>query len=262
MLKRIVSGLLGVPVLLAVVYFGGTALFAATLVVALIGLYEFYQAMEAAKLNPIKPIGYIFAIAILSQFHFINMSANPIFWLVMTIIALSIILLANRKYNMIDASITLYGLLYVPVLLGHILLTSQQPNGIVIWLIFITAWGTDTCAYFAGNFFGKRKLCPEISPKKTVEGAIGGILGTMIIAGIFGYFMIKEHMTAVILIGFFGSIFSMLGDLTASVIKRRVGIKDFGNLIPGHGGILDRFDSILFTAPVIYYFLLFMINRL
>ncbi len=261
MLKRIISGVLGIPILLAVVHYGGISLFIATLVVALIGLYEFYRALGQMKLSPIKWVGYLTAFAILSQFYFTSTKINTLFWLVTATIILSIILLSNRKYNMIDASVTIYGVLYVPVLLGHILLTSQQANSIVIWLIFITAWGTDTCAYFAGYFFGKRKLCPIISPKKTVEGAIGGVLGTVIICGIFGYFFIREHLLAVLLIGLCGSVISMLGDLTASIIKRTVGIKDFSNLIPGHGGILDRFDSILFTAPVVYYFLLFMINR-
>ncbi|HZK37926.1 MAG TPA: phosphatidate cytidylyltransferase, partial [Clostridia bacterium] len=164
------------------------------------------------------------------------------------------------KYNFIDISITLYSLIYIPFLLGHILLITKQANDIVIWLIFIAAWGTDTLAYFSGYLFGKRKLCPSISPKKTVEGAIGGMLGSMIISLIFGYFFLKDYLFAVALIGFLGSIAAQIGDLSASLIKRDIGIKDFGNIMPGHGGILDRFDSILFTAPTVYYILIFLIN--
>lgn len=261
MLKRVISGVLGIPILLAVVHYGGAILFAAIIIVALIGLYEFYQAIKEKELHPVTWLGYIIAVGILTQFYYSSLRVSVLFWLVLAVITLSFILLTNRKYTIIDASVTIYGILYVPVLLGHILLTSLESNNIVIWLIFITAWGADTCAYFSGYLFGKRKLCPNISPKKTIEGAIGGTLGTVIISGIFGYLFLRDHLLAVLFIGLIGSIVSVMGDLTASIIKRSVGIKDFGNLIPGHGGILDRFDSILFTAPVVYYLLIFMINR-
>lgn len=100
---------------------------------------------------------------------------------------------------------------------------------------------------------GKHKLCPVISPKKTWEGAIGGILGSMILCLVFGLIFMRHAIVICLIVGFLGSIISMFGDLTASIFKRKMGIKDYGNLIPGHGGILDRFDSILFTAPLVYY---------
>ncbi len=261
MLKRVVSGVLGIPLLLAIIYYGGTALYLSVMVVSLIGLYEFYEAVKHKSINPVSSLGFLVSILMIS---FINYSTNPIyilFILVFTTIILSLILLVKPKYNITDASVTIYGIIYVTIFLGHIILTSKQENNIAIWLIFITAWATDTCAYFTGYFLGKKKLCPTISPKKTVEGAIGGTLGAVLISGIFGYVFLKDHLVAVIIMGFVASVLSQTGDLTASIIKRYVGIKDYGNLIPGHGGILDRFDSILFTAPVVYYFLLFMINN-
>ena len=111
----------------------------------------------------------------------------------------------------------------------------------------------------AGYFFGKHKLCPKISPKKTIEGSIGGTLGTMLVSGLFGHFVMPQLMVHCMIMGALGAVFSQFGDLTASIFKRKMGIKDYGNLIPGHGGILDRFDSVLFTAPLIYYYIIFVL---
>lgn len=231
----------------------------ALLIISLIALWEFYNACKG-KFAPLETVGYIGAVLILMLINFTSRCSYIYMLLFILIIALNIIKLINNKYNFIDISITLYGLAYIPFLLGHILLITKQANNIVIWLIFITAWGTDTLAYFSGYLFGRKKLCPSISPKKTVEGAIGGTLGSMVISLIFGYFFLREHLFAVLLIGILGSIMAQIGDLSASSIKRHIGIKDFGNIMPGHGGVLDRFDSILFAAPTVYYILIFLIN--
>ena len=259
MLKRIISAIIGLPFLLAVVIIGGIPLFIAILLISLVALWEFYSACKG-KFTPMKTVGYIGTIIILTLMNFTFKSFYTFMLLFILVIILNIIKLIDHKYNFIDISITLYSLIYIPFLLGHILLITKQANDIVIWLIFIAAWGTDTLAYFSGYLFGKRKLCPSISPKKTVEGAIGGTLGSMIISLIFGYFFLKDYLFAVALIGFLGSIAAQIGDLSASLIKRYIGIKDFGNIMPGHGGVLDRFDSILFTAPTVYYILIFLIN--
>jgi phosphatidate cytidylyltransferase len=131
--------------------------------------------------------------------------------------------------------------------------------GILVWHIFLTAFGTDIMAYFTGYAIGKHKLCPKISPKKTIEGSIGGILGSVLLCGLFGYFVIPGLLLHCIIIGVLGGVVSQFGDLTASIFKRKMGIKDYGNLIPGHGGILDRFDSVLFTAPMVYYYIMLII---
>ncbi len=259
MLKRIISGIIGLPFLLVIVIVGGTPLFIALLLISLVALREFYNACNG-KFIPMKTVGYMGAVIILILMNFMFDFFYILVLLFMSVIILNIIKLIDHKYNFVDISITLYSLIYVPFLLGHILLITKQANDIVIWLIFIAAWGTDTLAYFSGYLFGKRKLCPSISPKKTVEGAIGGTLGSMVISLIFGYFFLKDHLFAVALIGFLGSIAAQVGDLSASSIKRYMGIKDFGNIMPGHGGVLDRFDSILFVAPMVYYILIFLIN--
>ena len=125
--------------------------------------------------------------------------------------------------------------------------------------MFLAAFGTDIMAYFTGMALGRHKLCPHLSPKKSVEGAIGGVLGSMLFCGLFGYFVADGLLTECVTIGLIGSIAAQLGDLSASAFKRQMGIKDYGNLIPGHGGILDRFDSVLFTAPLVYYAMQFVI---
>jgi len=260
MLKRIISAILGIPLLIFLVIQGDILLYLATMIVSLIGLYEFYHAMSSKGYNPVNYVGYILSVVLLTIFY-ISKSANGIFFLlVITIFILSGILLINAKYNVADSSITFYGILYVTIFMGHIILTAELQNKLIIWLIFIIAWSTDTFAYFGGYFWGRKKLCPNISPKKTVAGAITGILGSMISCGVFAFIFFEEYIIMIALLGLFGSVMSQFGDLTASQIKRYTNIKDFGNLIPGHGGILDRFDSILFTAPTVYYFFVFFIK--
>lgn len=142
----------------------------------------------------------------------------------------------------------------------HVVLTDQlEGYAVMVWLIFLTAFGTDVMAYFTGYAIGKHKLCPGISPKKTIEGAIGGTLGSVILCGAFGYFFANEFFIHCMIIGALGGVISQFGDLTASVFKRKMGIKDYGNLIPGHGGVLDRFDSVLFTAPLVYYYIVLVL---
>ena len=143
---------------------------------------------------------------------------------------------------------------YVNIFLDYIILTlnNYELGKVYVWLIFIISFATDTFAYFSGYLLGKHKLIPSISPKKTIEGSIGGILGSIICCMVFGY-IFKFDMMHMIVIGGLGSVVAQLGDLFASSIKRYVGIKDYGKLIPGHGGILDRFDSVILVAPFVYY---------
>ena len=131
-----------------------------------------------------------------------------------------------------------------------------------MWLIFIGSWGSDTMAYVVGRKLGKTKIAPKLSPKKSLEGLIGGIVGAALIGIIFALIFrtqLLESFSNPILIfgltGAIGSVVSQIGDMAASAIKRNKGIKDYGTLIPGHGGILDRFDSVIFIAPIVYFML-------
>jgi len=147
----------------------------------------------------------------------------------------------------------------VALMMSFIFQTRISKDGAyTVWLIFISAWGCDTCAYLVGRAIGKHKMTPVLSPKKSIEGAVGGIVGSALIGALYGT-IFKTNLTefsnpAVFcaIIGACGGFISMFGDLSASAIKRQYQIKDYGNLIPGHGGIMDRFDSIIFTAPLIY----------
>ena len=130
-------------------------------------------------------------------------------------------------------------------------------NGIyMVWFILICSWGSDTCAYCVGKLIGKRKIFPVLSPKKSLEGCIGGVLGAALIGVGYGWFVMERtpgNLTLAAVICALGAVVSMVGDLAASAIKRNKGIKDYGKLIPGHGGIMDRFDSVIVTAPLIYF---------
>jgi phosphatidate cytidylyltransferase len=152
--------------------------------------------------------------------------------------------------------ITIIGMIYIGFFAFHIVLIDQmQDHSILKWLVLITAFGSDVFAYFTGMLFGKHKLAPDLSPKKTVEGAIGGVIGSVALSALFGALFAKELLIHCIVIGMLASPVSMAGDLTASAYKRDMGIKDYGKLIPGHGGIMDRFDSVLFTAPFVFYYI-------
>jgi len=153
-----------------------------------------------------------------------------------------------------------FGIVYVGVMLSYIYQTRMLPGGqFHVWLIFLCSWGCDTCAYCVGVLIGKHKMAPVLSPKKSIEGAVGGVAGAVLLGVIYAFFT-KGGMVEYGIICGVGALISMVGDLAASAIKRNQGIKDYGKLIPGHGGILDRFDSVIFTAPVIYYLSLFLIS--
>ena len=157
-----------------------------------------------------------------------------------------------------------FGVFYVAVMLSYIYQTRLLPGGVfTVWLVFVCSWGCDTCAYCVGMLIGKHKMAPILSPKKSIEGGIGGIVGAALIGVL--YALAINHwgnagaeITQYAIIGAAGGAISQIGDLAASAIKRYHNIKDYGKLIPGHGGILDRFDSVIFTAPIIFYLALFL----
>ena len=173
------------------------------------------------------------------------------------------------KFNANQVAGSIFGLIYTTFMMSFIYYTRESQDGIwFIWVIFITSWVSDTCAYFVGSAMGKHKMTPRLSPKKSWEGAVGGIIGSGIATSIFGLIYEINHESRFLmipvffLIGCIGAFISMCGDLVASAVKRNNNVKDFGNVIPGHGGILDRFDSVLFTAPTVYFMIvLFLVNK-
>lgn len=251
MKKRIIAGLLLVPLLVLIV-FGGIPLYIGEAIIVAIALHEFYKAFEEKNIKPLYYIGYIFSIYLLIKNYF-ELSISYTCIVIFILFLMSIIPILTLRKNIMDIIVTFFGIFYVAFLIDFIILTMDNfaRGKIYVWLIFIIAFITDTCAYFAGYAFGKHKLIPKVSPKKTIEGSIGGILGSTLICLAFGYYF-NIDLRMIGILGFLGSIIAQVGDLFASSIKRYVGIKDYGKLIPGHGGILDRFDSVILVAPFVY----------
>lgn len=266
--KRVVSGLVLFPVAAIILIFGnGFVVDIAVAVLAIMCLHEFYKAFRTSeKATPVSFIGYITA-AMLSLIHII-----PKEWIVKTIglllptilaILFIYVIIKKLKINIIDIAVTFFGICYIVVFLMFIsIIHTNLNNGkLLIWFVFIAAWGTDIFAYIIGKAIGKHHFT-EISPKKTIEGCIGGTLGAVIMAILYSIvckniFSVEFNYLGVAIITIILSILSQIGDLSASSVKRFAGIKDFSNLIPGHGGMLDRIDSVIFVAPFAYF--LFMI---
>ena len=231
---RLISGILLVIAALLTIISGNYVLFVTLLCVSLLGMQELYKAMGVHKEQTefLELAGYLGAIlyyvSLLLGFERYGTMAI----LIALILIMFVYVFSYPKYNADQVMATFFGVVYVAVMLSFILLTRNLPDGkFIVWLIFLCSWGCDTCAYCVGMLIGKHKMAPVLSPKKSIEGAVGGVVGAALL----------------------GALISMVGDLAASAIKRNQGIKDYGKLIPGHGGILDRFDSVIFTAPVIYY---------
>lgn len=248
--KRTFSGLIGLIMLIYIVLKGGYLFYFSIYILSLVGLREFYKAIEKIKIKPVYFIGYVGSTGLFINF----IMENKYLGIIMTslIISLLILIVINKNVSIQDISITIFGIFYIPFLLYHIIYLE---NTKYIWLVFIIAFGTDTFAYISGNLFGKTKLCPNISPKKTIEGSIGGIIGSTALLIIYSMYYDLNPMWEIIILSIICSVTSQLGDLVGSKIKRISGIKDYGFIMPGHGGVLDRFDSIIFTAPIIYYYI-------
>lgn len=251
MLKRVITSVIGLPILFIIINLGNLPLQIAVGLCAVIGLSEFYGVMSQ-KNSLIHYLGYVLSIGYIVILN--NFTFAKFILLLAAFMLLLLIFMVMRSFNIIDCIVTLFGFFYITFLLSFIVLVRRQPDGdIFVWLIFITGWGCDTFAYFFGKLFGKHKLI-SLSPNKTIEGSIGGVIAVIILSSIYAMFTHKSILLFVA-IGLICSVFAQLGDLSASAIKRYSNVKDYGNIIPGHGGFIDRFDSILFTAPVVYIIL-------
>ncbi|WP_053957401.1 phosphatidate cytidylyltransferase [Inediibacterium massiliense] len=257
---RIISALVAIPLFLFIVINKGMILDFSVLILSLIAIHEFFNAFEKIQIFPYKKIGF-FSIIFMSMITFYGLSLKWIMlWFFICTLMILMKILFSKPIDITASSITAIGMFYIVFFMYHIVFVAHlsQYNDL-IWLVFIVAFATDTFAYFSGYLLGSKKLCPTISPKKTIEGAVGGVLGSVMISALFGYYVLPQIFIHCIMIGFVGSVLGQIGDLTASIFKRYTGIKDYGKLMPGHGGVLDRFDSILFTAPVVYYYMMFFL---
>lgn len=247
------------------IFLGGVYLRVGIGILSIFGVYEFYKTSKVKGYRPLAYIGYIMT---LIYYLMLNSKTSDFYLSFMLVLATLVILsipVVNTEYNYIDGAITILGFIYVAVFFSFIVKTNGLKHGeYYVWLIFIASWLCDTSAYYVGRIFGKHKLCPKVSPKKTIEGSIGGLLGSAIACGIFGVYLnsigIGVPLYHFFIIGLLCGVVCQFGDLAASSIKRFSDVKDYSNLIPGHGGILDRFDSILFASVVVYYYIVIVIN--
>ena len=252
---RLLSGILLVAIALLTIISGGPVLFVTLLCVSMIGMQELYKAMKVREegFSVLEIAGYLAALlyyaAVYLDFDRYGMMA-VIFALVLVMF---VYVFTYPKFRAEQIMAAYFGVIYVAVMLSFIYLTRDLSDGkFLVWLIFLCSWGCDTCAYCVGMLIGKHKMAPVLSPKKSVEGGIGGVAGAALL-GVAYAAATGGPMMEYAVICAVGALISMVGDLAASAIKRNQGIKDYGKLIPGHGGILDRFDSVIFTAPVIYF---------
>ncbi len=268
MLVRIISAVVAIPILLFFIIVGGLPLRCAVLVLSLIGMGELYKAVSG-KIKLVHFVG--FALEIVYAYCMYKFEINAyfkaglnyfyiMFFAIITAMLLILIILvfAHKTNTIIDGAITIFGFFYVGLLLS-LICEIRESFFYYSWLPFIYAFGSDTGAYFIGSKFGKHKLTPELSPKKSVEGAIGGVVTAVLLTGIYFYFCTKFYSDITVnmiiyymIVAVVGAALSQVGDLAASSIKRFAGIKDYGKIMPGHGGVLDRFDSVLVTLPVVF----------
>lgn len=252
------SCILMVITILALVV-GGPLLFGAVLAISLIGMMELYRILGAEKSLP-GAIGYLACVLYQFLMYFEGEEYLFAFIIAFFLILMLSFVLAFPKYRSEQINMVFFGFFYVPVMLSFLWqLRLLEGGAYLVWLVFIGSWGSDTCAYLVGSAIGKHKIVPRLSPKKSVEGFLGGIAGSALLGAVYAAVfadklpLFDSPMLACAVMGAASSVISQLGDWAASAIKRNYEIKDYGKLIPGHGGILDRFDSVIFTAPVIFY---------
>ena len=252
---RLISGVVLVAIALVTIGLGNWVLFATLLLVSLIGARELYQAMKVSKkgFSLLELGGYAGIILYYLGMVFLEEKFHLAAILAGLVILMFIYVFRYPEYHAHQVMAAFFGIVYVGVMLSCVYQARMLPGGhFHVWLIFLCSWGCETCAYCAGMLFGKHKMAPVLSPKKSVEGAVGGVAGAVLLGVIFAA-VTKGPAAEYAGICGAGALISMVGDLAASAVKRNMEIKDYGKLIPGHGGILDRFDSVIFTAPVIYY---------
>lgn len=256
--QRIVGAILVFGITIIFVVLGGEFLFLGLLSISLIGMMELYRTIKLHNTG-LAGLGYL-ACIVYYLFLYFDIDQYLLLFILFLLLSLTMYVISFPKYNIEQVSFIFIGLFYVAIMLSYIYkVRVLDDGGYLVWLIFISAWGSDTCAYLVGKSIGKRKFLPKLSPKKTLEGCIGGVVGAVLLGFLYGLIFennfqaINNPKVFFTIICGSASILSQLGDLAASAIKRNHNVKDYGTLIPGHGGILDRFDSIIFVAPVVYY---------
>ncbi len=271
MLKhRVITAAVGVPLIILAIWFGDPWITLFIAAAALAGTYEFYHIANFDRREPLLYLGLLWTLALVLSPHYRNPHLLPIVVTAAMLVSLICLLLRpSREKAFHQWAWTIVGALYVGWMLSYWLnLRGLEDGRNWVYLAMLTTFGNDTGAYFIGRARGKRKLAPRISPSKTWEGAVGGLICAILAATVIAMILklISVELGApfafaywqVIALGFLVGLFAQLGDLVESLLKRNMGVKESGNLLPGHGGVLDRFDSLIFVGAVVYYYVLWV----
>ena len=275
---RLLSGIVLVILAVGGIVLGGCIWVGMLFFISLNAYLELTRATavhtEGKKLNSLEIAGIILTVIYYLYFFYESIFSdifNPevlvliAFYLIFALLVFMVVYVFSfPKYKAGQVMAAYFEFIYAPVLLSFLyLLRDFSGNGAyLLGLVFLCSWGSDTCAYCVGVLFGKHKMTPKLSPKKSIEGAIGGIVGSSLLCALYTHYILNVFSGDEIALNIFGAVFlgavgafiSMIGDLAASAIKRDYNIKDYGKLIPGHGGIMDRFDSVIIVAPLIFFY--------
>lgn len=261
---RLLSGIVLVLLAIILVTAGGKLLYCVTAILSLIGMYELYRVMGIEK-KALGAAGYLACISYYGLVWFDGQQHVTLMAVAALMLIMTIYVFTFPKYGTEQVTVAFFGIFYLGIMLSYLYQVRVMADGkYLVWLIFLSSWGCDTCAYCVGMLFGKHRLAPILSPKKSIEGAIGGVAGSVLLgfgyACLFGERMmeIANPQVACAAACAIAAVISQIGDLAASAIKRNHDVKDYGHLIPGHGGVLDRFDSVIFTAPAIFFAVTFL----
>lgn len=260
--ERLISAVIGVVLFFLVIFSNSLIITAAVLLIVEIALWEMYHAVGLGDKYVLMIFGAFVPVVFLFDIPGLDQKLVYLVICLYLMVLFAVLVVRHKYYRFEDLAKFFTITLMVSLFFAHIVWIRREPV-FGLWntiAVFVGSWLTDTCAYFAGRALGRHKLAPVISPKKTVEGSIGGILGAAVFMLVYGY--IVGQFTAVspdylnlAILGLACGAVSQLGDLSMSAIKREYNIKDYGNIMPGHGGVMDRFDSVLFVAPLVFHFL-------
>ena len=266
LMLRSLTILVTAPIIWGCVYYGGVLFLSLVLILALASVNEFYALMMKKGYYPAFIVGNIITIFfIVFAYYSINKNWEPaqsaILTIAATIALMAGVFLKREKDTIVDVSVTILGMIYIGWFFSYFLfIRNLTEHGAYLFFLIFTIWAMDIVAYLVGKKFGRHKIAPNISPKKSWEGAIAGFITCIIAADIFSGFAMINGTHAIIL-GIIIGIVAQLSDLVESVIKRDAGVKDASNVIPGHGGFLDRMDSFILTAPIMYYYVVWAILK-
>lgn len=274
MIQRLISGILGGVLLLALIGFGGLPFTLAIGLLTTLGILEYAELIKRQNLRSqtavmlfcslfllalIHVVGSNFGLTPLESVHIGEQTFGLMLFAVLVIVFIKEILKGDPEQGLLNAAANLFGTVYIGFMFAYILLLRFLPgrDGLfyVLFTVLVT-WANDTFAYFIGVNFGRHKLSPKISPKKSIEGSLGGVAGGLLMAEALGSYFHKPALSLLVL-GLLVVVAGQFGDLVESIIKRNAGVKDSGHFLPGHGGVLDRFDSLLLAAPVVYYIVIY-----